>query len=309
MKYRFIYIVALALTCLSASAQRSREEYKSRYNLLTERLGATGVGIETLLSSWERDYPDDVDMLCGKFSYYFSKSQSVEVVRKDQSTFLGAKPVLSLKDSTGAPVNYFQETMYDDSLFAMSSSAIEKAIRLQPAEIDLRFNRITALIAYEKESPDMAVAALRSIIDYYYTSDQKWTFRSESVDNEFFKAAVQEYCYSFFRTQSPVSMEAFQSLSLKMLDYNPSDPVFMNNVGSYWFVWKQDDRTAAKYYTRVLKKHPDDYTASKNLVLMYRRERNVSKEKKYLAILAKNSPDEAERAAAEARLGALSKKK
>lgn len=309
MKKILTLICASVLCTTLAFAQRSHEEYVSRYKLLTDRLGAAGVGVETLLNSWEADWPEDVDMLCGKFSYYFAKSQSIEVVRKDQEKFLGAAPVITLKDSTGAPVYYFQETMYDDDLFALSAQYIDRAIRLKPDEIDLRFNRITALISYEKESPDMAVADLRSIIDWYYTSGRKVMFREQEVDNDFFCAAVQEYCYTFFLIGSPVSMEAFRSLSEKMLDYNPGSPLFMDNIGSYHFVWKKDNRTAEKYYTKVLKKHPDDYTAVRNLVLMYRRAKDFKKEKKYLARLSEISSDETEKAAAKARYEALNSKK
>ena len=291
MKKILTIICAFALCSSLALAQRPREEYVSRYKLLTDRLGAAGVGVETLLTSWEADYPDDIDMLCGKFSYYFAKSQSTSIERKDKDKFLGAAPVLTLKDSTGAPVNYFQETMYDDELFAQAGQAIDRAIRLHPEQIDLRFNRITALIAYEKESPDMAVAELRSIIDWYYTPGQKCTFKGEAVDNEFFCAAVQEYCYTFFVISSPVSMEAFRSLSEKMLTYNPGAPLFTDNIGSYYFVWKQDTRTAAKYYNKVLKKHPDDYTALRNMVLLCQRTKDLKKEKKYLDRLQALNPD------------------
>lgn len=115
------------LAAATAMAQTpSSKEFNERYQLLVSKLGPSGVGIETLLDKWEAAYPDDADMLLGKFTYYFSKSQSSAVVAKPQEKFLGEKPVLTLKDTLGNPVNYFQVTDYDDELFGMSQKSIEK---------------------------------------------------------------------------------------------------------------------------------------------------------------------------------------
>ena len=74
---KIILAIAAAILALPLAAQvkPSQKDYLDRYNLLVSKLGAAGVGIETHLQKWEKDYPDDLDMLIGKFSYYFSKSQ------------------------------------------------------------------------------------------------------------------------------------------------------------------------------------------------------------------------------------------
>ena len=151
-------------------AQDSSEAFISRYDALVKRVGYSGVGVETLLDRWEKAFPDDPDMLIARFNYYLEKSASTRVVAKSQDRFLGAKPVIVLKDTLGADVNYFEETFYEDSLFALASSAIDRAVKACPDRLDLRFAKITSLIAYEKESPDMATAALSALIDYDGTS-------------------------------------------------------------------------------------------------------------------------------------------
>ena len=60
------------------------KEYAERYNLLVSKLGVDGVGVETVLNNWAAVAPDDVNMLTGRFSYYFAKSQRTEVVQKEQ---------------------------------------------------------------------------------------------------------------------------------------------------------------------------------------------------------------------------------
>ena len=76
------------------------EEYARRYDLLVSRLGPDGVGIETLLDNWAEIAPDDIRLLTARFSYYFAKSQSTEVVPKAQKRILrGRMSTISRKFS------------------------------------------------------------------------------------------------------------------------------------------------------------------------------------------------------------------
>ena len=70
---------------------------------------------------------------------------------------------------------------------------------------------------------------------------------------------------------------------------------------------KKEFKTALKYYDKVLKKHPDDYTAAQNGMLAARRMKNLKLEKKYLTLIAKYGP-ETERIQAQARLDAMKAK-
>ena len=76
-KYLFVTIAAALLSvAVPAAAQDSgnaakADEYAERYNLLVSKLGADGVGIETVLNNWAAVAPDDVRMLTGRFSYIY----------------------------------------------------------------------------------------------------------------------------------------------------------------------------------------------------------------------------------------------
>lgn len=293
---------------LSAAAQTSSADHKLRYENQVKRLGYAGIGVEGILDRWEADFPDDADMLYGKFNYYLAKSISTQVVVKDDNRFLGDKPMLTLKDSLGRDVNYFQETFYDDSLFAISSKAIDKAIKLYPDRLDLRFDKATALIAYEKESPDMTTALLSGLIDYNFSVKPSWKYREQKADDDLFELGIQDFCAALFAQGTTGSYEAFRTLSEKMLKYQPKNTLFQSNLGTYAFVVKKDNKTARKYFDKVLKAEPDNYTAIKNSVLMARREKNIKLEKKYLPMLIKYSPDENERKSAQARLDAFNSK-
>lgn len=306
MKRLTAVLAAVCLVAVTLSAQQTpREKYLERYNNLTSKLGAAGVGVETVLNKWSQDYPEDVDMLLGKFLFYLSKSRTDTVMKIDSDRYLGNAPVLTMKDSLDNPVNFFQGVNYDDELFGKSEQAIDKAIELNQDRLDLRLYKISALTEYEKDSPDMALSSLKALVDYNASSHPIWEYPGVEMTDEAFAATIQEYCYSFYRIGTPGGFEAFRELSEKMLTYYPNDPVYLSNIGSYHFVYKHDNKTALKFYNKVFKKNPDDYTAIKNCVLLARTEKNVKLEKKYLPMLVRVTEDPDEKASAEARLKAL----
>lgn len=307
------YILMLALCAgiagARAYAQENRaERFAERYNLLVSKLGADGVGIETLLNAWAAEDSTDLRLYTARFSYYFAKSQADSVVSRHERKYLGMSPILQLKDSTGTDVYYFQERFYDDSLFSIAIKTADKAIRMWPDRLDLRLLKADALSAYEKGSPDMTSAYLESLADEYFSGGKQWTYPGDTVDDAFFKGIIQQYCASFFSLGTRNSYEAFRQLAETMLGYLPDDPTFMSDIGSYLLIARSDYKGALKCYNKVLKTSPEDYTAIKNCIIVARHMKNVRMEKKYLAMMAEYGP-ETEKKAAAVRLGLLSGKK
>jgi len=295
-----------AVAQVSLENKAASEGYSQKYDLLVSKLGPAGVGIETLLDNWEKSDPDNRKLILARFDYYMTKSQTTGIVSRPGRRYLGNEPLFALKDSTGNDVNYFEEITYDDSLYSEALKHIDKAVRLFPLDLDIRFMKAASLVSFEKESPDMALAFLENLADEYWSGQERpWKFAEEDVDREFFTAAMQEYCHLFYSIGTPASYEAFRSLSEKMLSKDPKSTVFLSNLGSYYLVAQKNPKTALKYYNKVLKIKPDDYTAAKNCVLLSRRQKNLKMEKKYLPILIACTPDEAEKMAAQVRLEAL----
>ena len=79
-------------------------------------------------------------------------------------------------------------------------------------------------------------------------------------------------------------------------------------MGSYYFVYKKDDKTALKYYNKVLKLNKEDNTAIRSCILLARNSKNVKLEKKYLEMMAKYGEAETDRQSAQVRLEFLNKK-
>lgn len=306
---KVIVSLLLAAVSFSALAQSTEQEYLERYNRLVRNVGNTGVGVETLLNKWEDAFPEDANMLAAAFLYYYEKSQTAITVSKNTSTYLGQKSILQLKDSLGKDVYYFYDTEYDDEVFGKAQQYIDKVNQKFPLKLENRCAAITALANYEKGSPDMALSRIKELVAYNYGSKPEWTYEDEAVDNETFKSIVQEYCYSFFKLATPSGYEAFRSITEDMLRHNANDVLFLDNMGSYYLVGKDDPKTAQKYYDKVLKLKKDDLTAIKNGVILSRKMKNAKLEKKYLAMLVQYAEDEPTKQSSQARLDYLNGKK
>jgi predicted Zn-dependent protease len=211
-----------------------------------------------------------------------------------------------LKDSLGNDIYYYQENIFDDELYGQAVKAADKAVAAWPDRLDFRFMKANAYIAYEKESPDMALAYLQELVRENSRRSRPWTFEGSAADGSLFEDAMQEYCFSFYSIGSQASYEAFRILSEQLASVFPDNAGFLDNIGSYHLV-KKDFKTALKYYDKVLKKYPEDYTAMQNALLASRRMQNLKLEKKYLSHILKYGAEK-DRMLAKGRLDALNSK-
>lgn len=303
---KLILISFALMICVAMAAQTPSERYEQRYNLLVSQLGPAGVGVETVLNNWEQVDSTNAKLLLGRFMYLFTKAQDTQIEKKPEKKYLGMDPVLTLKDTTGRDVYYYQVNVFDDQLYGEAIKAADKAISYHPHRLDFRFVKANAYIAYEKESPDMALAYLLALSDEFASGSATWTYEGEVADSKFFQEAMQEYCYSLYAISTDSSLKSFKTLSEKLSSLYPDNMGYINNIGSYHMIALKDYKAALKYYSKVLKVKPDDYTALKNAVLAARRSNNIKAEKKYLQQMVQYGP-ERDSALAQNRLDAISK--
>ena len=275
MKTRLIITFFAALSCAMLLAQSAGDDYLAKYQRQVRNAGVAGVGVQTIVDNWIAACPDDARAYEARFSYCFAKSRSTEIQPKNSERYLGQKPVLTLKDSTGRDVNYFQEDVFVDSLFASCLTAIDKALSLKPLELRYHFDKITAMLSYEKDCPDLSYELVNSLIDSFVKNKgADWTLDNEALPedrDEVFCQCIGEFCYTFFQVGSPSSYRYFLALSEKMNKLYPKNPVFLDNIGSYWQVAEKNDKKALKYYKKALKLDPQDYAALNNIRLINRR--------------------------------------
>ena len=263
----------LLCTAFAAAQESSSADFRARYERLVRNVGFSGVGVETLLDRWEADFPDDRDIPVARFNYYFEKSRRSEVLPKPrQRRFLGNPPTLTLKDSEGNDVNYFEEYFYDEDLFGEAMKVLDARIAAQPDELRWHYLKISALAAYEKESPDMAAAELKKLIDRQAAGHPSWTLDGDPADEDIFVQGVGEYCYNFFQTGSAQGYAYFREISERMNKLYPRNTVFIDNLGSWWLIAQDNEKQAAKFYKKALKIDPGDEAALRNLEIIGRRQ-------------------------------------
>ena len=265
---RKILTAILLLAASAAAAQTTPEEFRAAYERQKAAVGLTGLGVKTILESWNAAFPNDTLMLEAVFAYNLAKGRSSKAVTRPEKKYLGRDPLLSLKDSTGRPVHYFEVPVYDDNYFASAQKALDKAITLAPNNIGYLFDEISSLLDYEGESPDMASTALLNLIDRNYSEHPRWNLYGEPFTQQDFIDAVKEYCYSFWKLATPAGYESFYNVSRRMTKAEPKDPGFLDNIGAYWQVAKKDNKMAAKFYKKALKLDPEDYAANQNMKII-----------------------------------------
>lgn len=303
---KILYTILLLATSAMLSAQTPSSRYEQRYDLLVSQFGPAGVGVETVLNNWEKVDSTNARMLQGRFAYFFTKAQTGVVESRPGKKYLGMDPVITLKDSLGNDVNYFEINVFDDELYAEALKVADKAVSIWPDMLDFRFMKANAYIAYEKESPDMALASLMELADENLKRKSSWEYNGEKVGQQFFQEAMQEYCFSFYTLGTQSGYEAFRQLSEKLSVMFPDNTEFVNNIGSYYLIAKEDYKTAYKYYNKVLKAHPDDMTAIRNGLVAARKQKNLKQEKKYLEMMVRYG-SERDRLQAEGRLKSMKK--
>lgn len=268
----FLSVVAAAL-CAVASAQTTAEEFQARYDRLVRTLGYAGVGVETLLDRWGEAFPDDAAVPTARFRYYLEKSRRTEIVPVPGARkYLGKAPSLTLKDAEGKDVPYFEEDFFDETYFGEAIKVLDAQIAAQPDELRWRFLKTDALLAYEKESPDLAVIELNRLIDRDASKGTAWTLDGAPAGAEVVQQGVGEMCAGIFAVGSPACYEFFRSISEKMNKRYPANPAFLDNLGSYWLVARDNEKQAAKYYKKALKLYPEDFAAQRNLRIIENRQ-------------------------------------
>ena len=271
---------ALLAACAAFAQEPSADEVQARYERLVRNVGYSGVGVETLLDRWEAAYPDDPAIPTARFHYFYLKSQHSEIVPKPGlRRYLGKQPALTLQDSDGNDVNYFEDISYDEELFGEAMKVLDRQLAAQPDELRWHYLKISALTEYEKESPDMAAAELKALIGRNTSARPAWTLDGQPAGQDIFQQGVGEYLYGFFQTASPASYEYFREISEQMHKLFPRNPVFIDNLGSYWQVAKENDKQATKFYKQALKIDPEDYAANRNLKIIERTKAQGTKKK------------------------------
>lgn len=300
---RRIFLILSLFVC-SVSLFGQTENYKKRYDLLKSYVGVDGLGVETLLTEWQKADSTSADMMLAWFDYHYTKATRDTIIKSESKTYLGQQPLMSLKDTTGKDIYYFEDVVFDDLQYGNAMRMVDKLISRFPSVLDYRFTKVNMLVEYEKASPDMALSYILELIDEDKGGKRYWEFNHKKADADVFPTSMNEYCLWFYTIGSEASREGFGEIAQRMLKSYPRNLMFLNHLGSYYLVQQNNFKKALKYYNAVLKLKPDDYVAMKNSIIIARKQKNVKQERQLLNKFLDIAPEE-EKLEIKARLKAL----
>lgn len=261
---RLMTAAVFAAICSVCPAQT---DYRAAYERQVRNVGYCGVGVENILDKWEEADPGNIFAIEGRINYHYTKNQRTELVPMDKIKYMGKKAVLTMKDSLGLPVRYFEDVIFDDSQFAECQKLIDKAIESDPLELPFRENKVVTMIAYEKESPELAFGIIKDLIAFNKSSKPEWKSFGEPAAQGEFESLVQGFCFSLYTIGSEKSYLYFKEISALMAKQFPKNANFLCNVGTYYLIAADDPKTALKYYGKVLKSDPENEAAKANTLL------------------------------------------
>ncbi len=275
---RLLTILAAALLCISAGAQKTHEQYRNDYLRQIQAVGYSGLGVDYIISEWEKACPDSMEVRRARFNYWLDKGLVTNLEIHPGKTYLGMEPALQLKDSLDRPVNYFQVNYYEDRAFSKAMECADMSVARFPWELRYRLDIIGALLVYEHGSPDMAASEMNKLLDVC-TDVGKWTLDGVPLTEEVFDMNIQELCFRLFDLGTPAGYEAFRAISERMSSREPRSADWLANIGAYWQKARQNYKKAEKYYRKALKIDPDNFAAARNLGIIERIQ-NTNKKKK-----------------------------
>ncbi len=300
---RFASILALiAAATIAVSAQTT--DWLKKYQTQVAAVGLTGPGVESVLNRWGQADSSDLNYLRASYIYYLNRGRRSEIMTATTPRYLGREPMFALPDTTTkTKTYYYQIEVFDDEPFGKAIRFLDKLIAHEPTALELRVEKISDLIIYEGESPDMALSALLGLITEDRAKSPKWTYEETAVDREFFDGVVQEFCANLFQLGTDPARDAMLKVSERMLTYDKNAVPFITNQGSYYMA-KKDYKKALKYFDKAIKVKEDSYNAIKNACTIGIVTKDLKLQKKYLPMLVKYG-NEAERLSAQSRLDAL----
>ena len=219
-------------------------------------------------SFWKKSSKNDVEYYISAFNFYFKESQEV-VLQLTPDEPQVDKEALIISDSLGNEMGYINsQVSTNDSLFNISQSKIEEAIKLFPNRLDLRFGKIHTLGEVQKLE-EFTIEILRTI-EYSKKIKHKWIWSNDKIlenTEAFFIDSMQSYQNTLFQLEED---ENLKRVAKKMYDIFPNDLFVISSYG-VTFLIEGKNKEALELYLKAEKINPNDTIVLNNIGLIYER--------------------------------------
>lgn len=244
------------------------QDFKKKFTSKFSENEYNSTEIENILENWKKSSKNDVEYYISAFNFYFKESQ-VEVLQLTPDEPQVDKEALIISDSLGNEMGYINsQVSTNDSLFNISQSKIEEAIKLFPNRLDLRFGKIHTLGEVQKLE-EFTIEILRTI-EYSKKIKHKWLWSNDKIienPEDFFIDSMQSYQNTLFQLEED---ENLKRVAKKMYDIFPNDLFVISSYG-VTFLIEGKNKEALELYLKAEKINPNDTIVLNNIGLIYER--------------------------------------
>ena len=213
---------------------------------------------KVILTEWEKEDPQNPDLLTGWFNYY--------QLRKQKSiTRMGPSKL------TGQGSYIYGATIYDEEDLKTAIGYLDKALELYPYRLDIQFGKTRCLLDAEHytEGTDQLISVLKLYEkdpshDWYWTLDESFKANGWDVKDTFL-GCCQDYINMMDFGADRAKTKEFLDCLLKVLGENP---VFLNYY-SIFYKYAGDNENRLKCLLRAYNLDKDDFIVMANICYTY----------------------------------------
>ena len=285
MKRLFLTLFAALLVC-SAFAQSRTELYDS-FKDATSRHDTAAIA--SLISDWEKLFPNDAELYSVKANYYFQGAVNEVVVLSDEEPADG-RECLAAQDSLGVKGYMYSEVQIDSSKLDSAKMILAEGIIEHPDRLDLRLGKVTIHL-YVNETV-LAVQEIQSALEHSVKNHNNWfgaldkPIETDGVS--YLRGCIQDYLSQLLNANDLASAERMIDVCIKLY---PDDAVFLTDKGSVRF-YAGDPQDALKWFLEARKNSPDDMLIATNIASLYEQQGDVEEALKYYDIVAVSDDEE-----------------
>ncbi len=244
------------------------------YNNTYEELMMTGqqTKIPALFELWEQETPDDENLYITAFNHYMTIAREQRIIRPTET------------DSTSSEGDTFvsSEVMFNDSLFNISQSFINKGIKKNPRRLDMHFGKIHALwLKGNHRDQTSEILGLINLGDKL-KHDWLWSGNEQPEDSkQLFTSSIYQYVENLYTSNR---VDYVQQISERMIQSFPKEIANYSNLGAA-FLMKADYKNALKYFKKAYKLDKKDIIVLNNLGHTYDMKEKYPKAIKYYELI------------------------
>lgn len=282
---RLLFVVVTILISCTSFAQTRAELYDS-YNSAISKKDLTS--LVSLISNWEKLYPNDAELYSVKANYYFQNAVNDVIVMSGTPPTDG-RECFELRDSLGVKSYMYSELQIDSVKLDSAKEVLAEGISKHPDRLDLRLGKVTIHL-YVQEN-ELAVQEVQSALEHSIKNDNKWV---EALDNpietdgvSYLRDCIQDYLSQLLNVNDIVIAEKMIDTCIQLY---PKEAVFVSDKGTLRF-YSDDLKNALEWFLKARKLSPDDMLITNNIANIYKMQGDKKNALKYYRIIAKSGDE------------------